>query len=133
MFQTEFEFSLPRGYVDKEGRVHRQGAMRLATAADEILPLKDPRVQGNPAYLVVILLSRVVTRLGELEVVNPKVIEELFAADLAYLQDFYNRINGNGGTALAVTCPHCGRGFEVEPEAPPGEFLATPSTGPSRR
>jgi hypothetical protein len=133
MFQTEFEFSLPRGYVDKDGRVHRQGAMRLATAADEILPLKDPRVQGNPAYLVVILLSRVVTRLGELEVVNPKVIEELFAADLAYLQDFYNRINGNGRTALAVTCPHCGSAFEVEPEAPPGESWATPSTGPSRR
>ena len=133
MFQTEFEFSLPRGYFDKDARLHSQGAMRLATAADEILPLKDPRVQGNPAYLVVILLSRVVTRLGELEVVNPKVIEELFAADLAYLQDFYNRINGNGRTALAVTCPHCGGGFEVEPEAPPGESLATPSTGPSRR
>ena len=133
MFQTEFEFSLPRGFVDKDGRVHREGAMRLATAADEILPLKDPRVQGNPAYLVVILLSRVVVRLGELEVVDPKVIEELFAADLAYLQEFYNRINGSGRTELAVTCPHCGRGFEVEPEWPPGESLATPSTGPSRR
>ena len=133
MFQTEFEFSLPRGYVDQDGQVHRQGAMRLATAADEILPLKDPRVQGNPAYLVVILLSRVVTRLGDLEVVNPKVIEELFAADLAYLQDLYNRINGNGTTALAVTCPRCGSNFEVEPEAPPGESLATPSSGPSRR
>jgi hypothetical protein len=133
MFQTEFEFSLPRGYVDKDGLVHSHGAMRLATAADEILPLKDPRVQGNPAYLVVILLSRVVTRLGELEMVTPKVIEQLFAADLAYLQDFYNRINGNGRTALAVTCPHCNRGFELEPEAPPGESLATPSIGPSRR
>ena len=133
MFKTEFEFSLPRGYVDKDGFVHSQGAMRLATAADEILPLKDPRVQANPAYLVVILLARVVTRLGELEMVTPKVIEELFATDLAYLQDFYNRINGNGRTALDVTCPHCGRGFEVEPEAPPGESLATPSTGPSRR
>ena len=105
MFQTEFEFSLPRGYVDKDGRVHREGAMRLATAADEILPLKDPRVQGNPAYLVVILLARVVTRLGELEVVNPKVIEELFAADLAYLQDFYNRINGNGADGARRDLP----------------------------
>ena len=131
-FQTEFEFTLPRGYVDKDGQVHRDGAMRLATAADEILPLKDPRVQGNPAYLVVILLARVVVRLGGLAAVNPKVIEELFAADLAYLQDFYNRINGNGRTALAVTCPHCGGGFEVEPE-PAGESWATPSTGPSRR
>ena len=133
MFRTEYEFALPMGFINEEGTMHREGVMRLATAADEILPLKDPRVQKNPAYLVVILLSRVVTRLGELEVVNPKVIEELFAADLAYLQDFYNRINGNGGRALAVTCPHCGRGFEVEPEAPPGESSATPSTGPSRR
>ena len=103
--------------------------MRLATAADEILPLKDPRVQGNPAYLVVILLSRVVTRLGELEEINPKVIEELFAADLAYLQDFYNRINGNGRTGLAVTCPHCGSGFEVEPERRRGSPWLPPRPG----
>ena len=79
--------------------------MRLATAADEILPLKDPRVQGNPAYLVVILLSRVITRLGSLPAVNPKVIEGLFAADLAYLQDFYNRINGNGTAAAERGLP----------------------------
>ncbi len=120
MFQTEFEFTLPRGYVDAEGQVHREGVMRLATAADEILPLRDPRVQSNPAYLVVILLARVVTRLGSLEVVNPKVIEGLFAADLAYLQDFYNRINGNGARALRVVCPHCQQAFEVEPERPGG-------------
>ncbi|MBZ5561540.1 MAG: phage tail assembly protein [Acidobacteriia bacterium] len=117
---TEFEFALPRGYLDAEGNLHREGVMRLATAADEILPLKDPRVQSNPAYLVVILLSRVITRLGSLEAINPKVIEGLFAADLAYLQEFYNRINRNGKTALRLVCPHCQQAFEAEPE-PPGE------------
>lgn len=119
-FATEFEFVLPRGYVDGAGNVHRQGTMRLATAADEILPQKDPRVQGNPAYLVVILLARVVVRLGVLEVINPKVIEGLFASDLAYLQDFYNRINNSQSSKLAVTCPHCQQAFEME-TAPVGE------------
>lgn len=114
--RTEFEFVLPTGYVDSEGSVHCDGVMRLATAADEILPLKDPRVQSNPTYLVVILLSRVVTRLGSLEVINPKVIEGLFAADLAYLQDFYNRINSHGTRTMKIVCPHCQQGFEVEPE-----------------
>lgn len=118
MFQTEYEFILPRGYLDSEGNVHREGVMRFSTAADEILILKDPRVQSNPAYMVVILLSRVVTRLGSLEVINPKVIEGLFASDLAYLQDFYNRINGNGTRAVKVVCPHCHQEFEVEPENP---------------
>jgi hypothetical protein len=117
-FSTEFEFVLPRGYVDQQGVVHREGVMRLATAGDEILPLKDPRVQGNPAYLVIILLSRVIQRLGALEAVNPKVIEGLFASDLAYLQDFYNRINANGGRAVKVTCPGCHQEFEMEPERP---------------
>lgn len=92
--------------------------MRLATAADEILPLKDPRVQSNPAYLVVILLSRVVTRLGSVTSVNPKVIESLYAADLAFLQDLYNRINGAGTDARRVVCPHCQQEFEVEAERP---------------
>ncbi|WP_298439035.1 phage tail assembly protein [Geobacter sp.] len=114
-FRTEFEFVLPRGYVDAAGEVHREGMMRLATAADEILPLRDPRVQANPAYLVVILLSRVIIRLGGLEAVNPKVIEGLFSSDLAYLQEFYNRINGTGTQALKVECPHCRNGFEVVP------------------
>jgi hypothetical protein len=117
-FATQFEFVLPKGYLDSDTTLHREGQMRLATAADEILPLKDPRVQGNPAYLVVILLSRVITRLGSLEVINPKVIEGLFAADLAYLQDFYNRINANGTRALKLVCPHCRQGFEVEPDRP---------------
>ncbi len=117
---TEFEFLLPRGYLDGEGNLHREGVMRLATAADEILPLKDPRVQSNPAYLVVILLSRVITRLGSLEAINPKVIEGLFAADVAYLQEFYNRINRDGNAARKVVCPHCQQAFEAEPE-PLGE------------
>lgn len=120
MFQTEYPFTLPLGYADKEGNLHRDGVLRLATAADEIAPLADPRVQNNPAYLVVILLSRVVTRLGTLEIVNPKVIEGLFASDLAYLQDLYNRVNGNGARTQAVVCPQCQRGFEVE-LAYPGE------------
>jgi len=113
---TEFPFVLPKGYLDEHGTLHREGRMRLATAADEILPLKDPRVQSNSGYLVVILLARVITHLGSIDAVNPKVIEGLFAADLGYLQDFYNRINCNGEHALKVTCPHCQQGFSVEPE-----------------
>jgi hypothetical protein len=93
MLQTEYDFTLPLGYVDQDGALHREGTMRLATAADEILPLKDPRVRGNDAYLIVILLARVIERLGSVPQVTPKVIEGLFAADLAFLQDLYNRIN----------------------------------------
>lgn len=114
MLQTEFPFRLPRGYVDGEGNLHQEGVMRLATAQDEVLPLKDPRVQANPGYLVIILLSRVVTRLGDLADVNPRVIEGLFTADLAYLEDLYRTINENGHNRLAVTCPHCDEAFEVE-------------------
>jgi hypothetical protein len=113
ILQTEFPFTLPRGYVDGEGNLHRQGVMRLATAGDEILSLKDPRVQTNPAYLVVIVLSRVVTRLGSLPDVNPKVVEGLFASDLAYLQDLYNHINSNGSATVKAVCPDCGQSFEV--------------------
>jgi hypothetical protein len=129
--ETEYDFTLPRGYLDGSGECHREGRMRLATAADEILPLRDPRVQANPAYLVVILLSRVVTRLGALEVINPKVIEGLFASDLAYLQSLYDRLN-DGGLLVGVTCPHCGQGFEVDVDQP-GESMATPSTAFTRR
>ena len=115
MFQTEHEFTLPMGYLDKEGTLHRDGTMRLATAADEILPLRDPRVQKNGAYLTVILLSRVITRLGHVEPITPNVIEGLFAADLAYLQTLYNDIN-RGGTAngASVSCPNCQHAFAVE-------------------
>jgi len=93
MFRTEFEFVLPHGYLDEDGELHREGVIRLATAADEILPLKDPRVQKNPAYLVIVVLSRVVTRLGSLEGITTKTIENLFVADLAFLQRLYNEIN----------------------------------------
>jgi hypothetical protein len=118
--QTEFPFTLPRGYIDGEGDVHREGVMRLATASDEIAPMKDPRVQVNPGYLAVILLSRVVTRLGNLPQVNPRVIEELFAADFAHLEDLYRRINTQGHSRLQVVCPGCEKKFEVEVE-PSGE------------
>lgn len=113
-FRTEFEFSLPRGYVDKDGNVHKKGTMRLATAKDEIAPLQDYRVQQNRAYLVVILLSRVITRLGDVKAINPAVIEELFATDLAYLQDFYRQINEEGSSKVEVHCPQCKHGFEVD-------------------
>ena len=87
MFEIEHEFTLPMGIIDADGTLHRDGVMRLATAADEILPLQDPRVQRNPAYLSLILLSRVVLRIGAVEDCNPRTMEGLFAADLAYLQD----------------------------------------------
>jgi hypothetical protein len=114
MLATEFEFELPKGYVDPVGNLHRTGTMRLATAADEIYPLKDPRVQTWPAYLIIILLSRVVTKLGGLPEVNPGTIEGLFSEDLAYLQDLYNRINGLAPRVLTTQCPHCDRPHEVE-------------------
>lgn len=120
VFQTEFEFTLPKGYIDSEGNLQKKGIMRLATAADEILPLKDLRVQANPAYLTVILFSRVITRLGDLPVIDTRVIENLFATDLAYLQDFYGRINENGTSKIRVTCPKCEHIFEYE-VVPEGE------------
>jgi hypothetical protein len=94
-FQTEIEFELPKGYVDEAGMLHRRGTMRLATAADEILPLRDPRVQQNEAYLAVIVLARVVTRLGSLTEVHTGVIENLYASDLAYLQRLYEKFNAS--------------------------------------
>ena len=116
--QTEFPFTLPRGYLASDGQVHKDGIMRLATAYDEIIPMKDPRVQANPGYLIIILLSRVITKLGELDYLNPKIIEGIFSADLAYLQDFYQRINENGHSRIGVICPHCEKGFEVETKNP---------------
>jgi hypothetical protein len=113
-FKTEFEFTLPKGYVDKDGNVHKKGVMRLATAKDEILPLQDYRVQQNRAYLVVILLSRVIEKLGTLSSMNPAVIENLFSADLAYLQEFYRKVNEEGSTRLKCTCPACKHEFEVD-------------------
>ena len=116
--QTEFEFTLPKGYVDKEGNLHKTGTMRLATAADEILPLRDPRVQANPAYLTIILFSRVITKLGKFEQLNPDAIEKLFASDLSFLQDFYRRINENSTGKIKTMCPKCEYNFEVEVESP---------------
>jgi hypothetical protein len=111
MLQTEFEFTLPCGYLDATGTLHREGVMRRATAADEILPLKDPRVVKNPSYLIVILLSRLVTRLDGVEQVNTKVIEDLYATDLAYLQKLYNRINSLDDDHPQATCPSCHHEF----------------------
>lgn len=127
MFQTEYEFTLPMGYLDNDGNLHRDGVMRLATAADEILPLKDPRVQKNAAYLVVILMSRVITRLGGVQAVTPSTIEGLFASDLAYLQELYNRINQLEKDGPMATCPQCHHALELEP-AGVGELPAIPST-----
>lgn len=112
--RTEFSFELPRGYLDDAGQVHREGVMRLATARDEILPLRDPRVRKTEAYLTVILLSRVVTRLGSVDPITPAVIESLFATDLAFLQDLYRRVNQEGHTHAAVTCPECDHEFAVD-------------------
>lgn len=118
LLQTEYEFSLPKGYVDTDGTLHKDGVMRLACAADEILPMKDPRVQNNPAYLSVILLSRVITKLGDLQGMNPGIIEQLFVADLSFLQEFYKTINGDGSVMIPVKCPKCGEQFEKELSAP---------------
>jgi hypothetical protein len=105
---------LPRGYVDEAGAVHREGVMRLATARDEIAPQRDPRVRENEAYLTIILLSRVITELGNLPSIDPSIIEGLFASDLAFLQDLYRRINQEGHTQAAVTCPECKHEFAVD-------------------
>jgi hypothetical protein len=112
--QTEFEFTLPRGYIDREGNLHREGVMRLATAMDEIAPLHDLRVRSNQAYLVIVLLSRVVVKLGTLTQISTGVIENLFAADLAYLQAFYRQINEEGTSLLTLTCPSCNAEFQVD-------------------
>jgi hypothetical protein len=112
-FKTEYEFILPRGYVDKDGNVHREGVMRLANAKDEIVPLNDMRVQRNRAYLILVLLSRVIKSLGTLKDINTGVIENLFASDLRFLEEMYNRINEDEAT-ISVTCPDCGSRFEKE-------------------
>ena len=117
---TEFEFTLPEGYVDENGVLHKTGVMRLATPADEILPLKDPRVQRNPAYSRFIVLSRVIVKLGNLRPIREKVVEGLYASDLAYLESFYNKINGKGTTKFRVVCPSSRVKFEVE-ESDQGE------------
>lgn len=110
---TEYDFTLPDGYVDESGTLHRQGVMRLATAADEILPMKDYRVQQNPSYLTILILSRVIVRLGTLNEVNTNVVEHLFARDLAFLNDMYQRLNGLEDRVISAVCPQCGCKHEV--------------------
>lgn len=112
--RTEYPFTLPRGYVDEHGRMHRDGIMRLATARDELTTQADQRVRANPAYLTVLLLERTVTTLGSVPAVDTFVVENLFASDLAFLQDLYRRINADGHTEVAVSCPHCGNDFAVD-------------------
>lgn len=114
LMRTEFAFELPRGYVDEYGTVHRDGVMRLATARDELVPLRDDRVRENPAYLTVVLLSRVVTRIGSITDVHPGLIENFFASDLAFLQDLYRRVNSEGQAQVAVGCPQCRHEFAVD-------------------
>jgi len=113
-FTTEFPFTLPKGFVDSSGTVHQEGVMRLATAKDEIAPLQDYRVQNNRAYLVIILLSRVITKLGTLQAINPSIIEGLFSSDLAFLQEFYRKINEDGTSAVKAKCPACSHEFEID-------------------
>jgi hypothetical protein len=112
--RTRFEFTLPHGYLDRDGRAHREGVMRLATARDEIMPLRDPRVREHEAYLTVLLLARVVESIGDVGDVTPAVIEGLFAADLAYLQAMYRRLNQEGNALVTARCPGCEREFPVD-------------------
>jgi len=112
--RTEFEFSLPSGFVDERGNLHRSGTMRLATALDEVEPLQDPRVKQNEAYLSILVLSRVITRLGDISPVSPQVIERLFSSDFAFLQDLYIRINDLGNSLIETECPNCGSRFTLD-------------------
>lgn len=114
VFQTTFDFVLPRGYVDADGRVHREGTMRLATARDELVPLLDPKVRENDAFLSLVLLSRVVTKLGDVPTIDDQVMGGLWATDLAFLQDLYRQINSEGHTLIEVTCPSCSTDFAVD-------------------
>jgi hypothetical protein len=112
--RTEFPFTLPRGLPGSDGRLHREGTMRLATARDEIEPQRDPEVQRNEAYLAVLLLSRVVTHIGAVTEITPAVIEQLFATDFDHLQQVYARLNATGEPVGALACPACGHAFEVD-------------------
>ena len=113
-FQTTFEFVLPRGYVDANGAVHHEGTMRLATARDELMPLLDPKVRENEAFLSLVLLARVVTQLGTLPSIDDQVMGGLWATDLAFLQDLYRQINSEGHTLVEVSCPSCSTNFAVD-------------------
>ena len=112
--QTVFDFTLPRGYITPAGELHQTGQMRLATARDEVESLQDPRVQANEAYLPIVLLSRVVTRLGSIDLVTPPIIENLFATDFAYLEDLYERLNTHEQVVLGAVCPSCSTQFQLQ-------------------
>jgi Phage tail assembly chaperone proteins, E, or 41 or 14 len=112
--QTEIEFTLPRGYVDQDGNRHQSGTMRLATARDEIEPMRDVQVRQNQAYLTVLLLARTITRLGTITNVTPEVVEGLYAADFDHLQRLYERLNSDGESVGVVSCPECSHRFEVD-------------------
>jgi hypothetical protein len=112
--RTEVPFTLPKGYVDGNGNVHREGRMRLATARDEIEPLGDAEVRQNQAYLSVLLVARTVTRIGEITEITPELVEGLYAGDFDHLQRLYERINSNGESVGVVTCPNCSHQFEVD-------------------
>lgn len=112
--RSQFSFVLPRGYVDLNGTVHREGVMRLATARDELTPLRDDRVKENPPYLTVVLLARVITRIGTVEDVHAGIVENLFATDLAFLQELYRQVNSEGHTQADVVCPECRSHFAVD-------------------
>lgn len=109
--QTSYPFRLPRGYVDGEGTLHREGRMRLATAGDELGALRDPRAKADESYLNVLILSKVITALGTLEEITPQVIERLFLSDMEFLQNMYETINKAENPQIQVTCPHCGQTF----------------------
>lgn len=111
--ETVYEFTLPKGYVDNSGNVHRRGKMRLATAGDEISATRDPRVLSNPSYLTIVILSKVITEMEGLEVITPSHIERMFTADMAFLQDMYQRINDINPPVMTVVCPKCGQVHEV--------------------
>ena len=112
--QTEISFTLPVGYVDDHGETHRKGAMRLATARDEIEPLRDASTRANGAYLSVLLLARTVTRIGSVTDITPALVEGLFAADFDHLQRIYERVNSDGEAVGLVSCPHCAQRFEID-------------------
>jgi len=112
--RTQYAFTLPRGYVDASGAVHREGVMRLATARDELEPLRDPAVRENEAYLTVLLLARVILRIGDQTTITPELVEGLYAADFDHLQRLYERINSDSEAAGRVDCPSCGLVFVVD-------------------
>lgn len=118
--ETQYPFKLPKGYLSQDGRLHREGLLRLATARDEIFVLGDPRVQANRAYGVILLLSRVIARLGDLsgDEITPEVVESLFSVDFAHLQSLYREVNGDGMPELS-TCPHCGKEIARDSEGEP--------------